>query len=175
MCVQDVDVQCVLQFTLIHAAGCALHRRASRVIHCPKLFKAFFARLRMVKHNSLWQRKSFVFGNVETRPSPFRAAARAAPLFKPNSRCPDETRDSVGDTTLQSTPSESERGGPATRGNNPPRAGGAHTTRHGPTPPRARGARRGRVGPTGARPPETSSDGTRNVTVTTGAAPERGG
>ena len=38
MCVQGVDVQCVLQFTLIHAAGCALHRRASRVIHCPKLF-----------------------------------------------------------------------------------------------------------------------------------------
>ncbi|KAH3829365.1 hypothetical protein DPMN_131361 [Dreissena polymorpha] len=32
MCVQDVDVQCVLQFTLIHAAGCALHRRTSRVI-----------------------------------------------------------------------------------------------------------------------------------------------
>ncbi len=38
MCVQGVDVQCVLQFTLIHAASCALHRRASRVIHCPKLF-----------------------------------------------------------------------------------------------------------------------------------------
>ena len=33
MCVQDIDVQCVLQFTLIHAAGCALHRLASRVIH----------------------------------------------------------------------------------------------------------------------------------------------
>lgn len=33
ICVQDVDVQCVLQFTLIHAAGCALHRRTSRVIH----------------------------------------------------------------------------------------------------------------------------------------------
>ena len=33
MCVQDVDVQCVLQFTLIHAASCALHRRTSRVIH----------------------------------------------------------------------------------------------------------------------------------------------
>lgn len=33
MCVQDVDVQCVLQFTLIHAAGCALHRPPSRVIH----------------------------------------------------------------------------------------------------------------------------------------------
>ncbi len=33
ICVQDVDVQCVLQFTLIHAAGCALHRHTSRVIH----------------------------------------------------------------------------------------------------------------------------------------------
>lgn len=33
MCVQDVDARCVLQFTLIHAAGCALHRRTSRVIH----------------------------------------------------------------------------------------------------------------------------------------------
>lgn len=33
ICVQDVDVQCALQFTLIHAAGCALHRHTSRVIH----------------------------------------------------------------------------------------------------------------------------------------------
>ena len=33
MCVQDVDVQCVLQFTLILAASCALHRHTSRVIH----------------------------------------------------------------------------------------------------------------------------------------------
>ena len=33
MCVQDVDVQRVLQFTLIHAANCALHRHTSRVIH----------------------------------------------------------------------------------------------------------------------------------------------
>ena len=38
MCVQGVDVQCVLQFTLIHAAGCALHRRTSRVIHRSKLY-----------------------------------------------------------------------------------------------------------------------------------------
>lgn len=34
MCVQDVDVQGVLQFTLIHAVGCALHRPTSQVIHC---------------------------------------------------------------------------------------------------------------------------------------------
>ena len=33
MCVQDIDVQRVLQFTLIHAANCALHRHTSRVIH----------------------------------------------------------------------------------------------------------------------------------------------
>ena len=33
MRVRDVDVQCVLQFTLVNAAGCALHRRTSRVIH----------------------------------------------------------------------------------------------------------------------------------------------
>ena len=38
MCVQGVDVQCVLQFTLIHAAGCALHRLTSRVIHRLELF-----------------------------------------------------------------------------------------------------------------------------------------
>ena len=37
ICVQNVDVQCVLQFTLIHAAGCVLHRRTSRVIHRLKL------------------------------------------------------------------------------------------------------------------------------------------
>ena len=38
MCVQDVDVQCVLQFTLLHAAGCALHRHTSRVIHRLELY-----------------------------------------------------------------------------------------------------------------------------------------
>jgi hypothetical protein len=31
MCVQSVDDQCVLQFTLINAAGCALHRRTNPV------------------------------------------------------------------------------------------------------------------------------------------------
>lgn len=41
ICVQDVDVQCVLQFTLIHAAGCALHRRTSRVIHRLELYFRF--------------------------------------------------------------------------------------------------------------------------------------
>ena len=39
MCVRDVDVQCVLQFTLINAAGCALHRRTSRVIHRLESFR----------------------------------------------------------------------------------------------------------------------------------------
>ena len=39
ICVQDIDVQCVLQFTLLHAAGCALHRHASRVIHRLELYR----------------------------------------------------------------------------------------------------------------------------------------
>lgn len=43
ICVQSVDVQCVLQFTLVHAAGCVLHRRTSRVIHRLKLCSVYFA------------------------------------------------------------------------------------------------------------------------------------
>lgn len=43
ICVQDVDVQCVLQFTLLHAAGCALHRHTSRVIHRLELYFRFAA------------------------------------------------------------------------------------------------------------------------------------
>ena len=42
ICVQSVDVQCVLQFTLVHAAGCVLHRRTSRVIHRLKLCSVCF-------------------------------------------------------------------------------------------------------------------------------------
>ena len=46
MCVQDVDVQCVLQFTLSNAASCALHRLASRVIHRSEVFQfAFYGAL----------------------------------------------------------------------------------------------------------------------------------
>ena len=41
MCVQDIDVQCVLQFTLLHAAGCALHRHTSRVIHRLELYQIY--------------------------------------------------------------------------------------------------------------------------------------
>ena len=38
MCVRDVDDQGVLQFTLLHAVCCALHRRTSRVIHRLELY-----------------------------------------------------------------------------------------------------------------------------------------
>lgn len=41
MCVQDVDDQCVLQFTLSNAAGCALHRPTSLVIHRLELCSLF--------------------------------------------------------------------------------------------------------------------------------------
>ena len=85
MCVQGVDVQCVLQFTLIHAAGCALHRRASRVIHCPKLFQNFVfyfppARRRSAIKTEWLEAKN---GLEEKRfVTPGRAAARAEPLFQ---------------------------------------------------------------------------------------------
>ena len=49
ICVQNVDVQCVLQFTLIHAAGCVLHRRTSRVIHRLKLFSFCLTRNQSTK------------------------------------------------------------------------------------------------------------------------------
>ena len=39
MCVRNADDHCVLQFTLILAAGCVLHRRTSRVIHRRELFR----------------------------------------------------------------------------------------------------------------------------------------
>ena len=41
MCVRSVDDHGVLQFTLILAAGCVLHRRTSRVIHRQELFLVF--------------------------------------------------------------------------------------------------------------------------------------
>ena len=41
MCVRNVDDQGVLQFTLIHAVGCVLHRRGSRAIHRLQLFLSF--------------------------------------------------------------------------------------------------------------------------------------
>ena len=46
MCVRDADDRCVLQFTLRNAAGCALHRRASRVIHRSELSVASTGRRR---------------------------------------------------------------------------------------------------------------------------------
>ena len=46
MCVRGVDDLCVLQFTLINAAGCALHRRTSRVIHRIELYFLGFERRR---------------------------------------------------------------------------------------------------------------------------------
>jgi hypothetical protein len=41
ICVQDIDDQCVLQITLVHAVCCALHRLASQVIHRIGLYLCF--------------------------------------------------------------------------------------------------------------------------------------
>jgi len=45
ICVQDVDDQCVLQITLIHAVCCALHRLASQVIHRIGLYLCLLCQL----------------------------------------------------------------------------------------------------------------------------------
>ena len=58
MCVQGIDAQCVLQFTLIHAAGCALHRLASRVIHRPEWSFWFFVFL-FTKFGVSFRQRSF--------------------------------------------------------------------------------------------------------------------
>ena len=61
ICVQSIDVQCVLQFTLIHAAGCVLHRCTNRVIHRLELYLRFlvlvFTKGKPVDRRSCWQRQ----------------------------------------------------------------------------------------------------------------------
>ena len=59
ICVQGVDIQCVLQFILIHAAGCALHRRTSRVIHRSKLFSFFVFSFRSSDQSESLHNKMF--------------------------------------------------------------------------------------------------------------------
>ena len=71
ICVQDIDVQCVLQFTLIHAASCALHRHTSRVIHRLELF------------SSLPQGKQF---------RPYRSGHRVGPTTGKLARATRDTR-----------------------------------------------------------------------------------
>ena len=69
MCVQDVDAQCVLQFTLIIAAGCALHRRTSRVIHRSEWiliifiirFKLFFHKEKILESKVFYNQKVFEY------------------------------------------------------------------------------------------------------------------
>ena len=71
MCVQDADDRCVLQFTLHNAAGCALHRRASRVIHRSELCFA-------------WSGPRCVFASTrsERQAAPLRSRALARSLLQ---------------------------------------------------------------------------------------------
>ena len=52
MCVRNADDHCVLQFTLILAAGCVLHRRTSRVIHRRELFFSSFRKRFFFRYSS---------------------------------------------------------------------------------------------------------------------------
>lgn len=66
ICVQDLDVQCVLQFTLINAAGCALHRRTNRVIHRQECFS--FCRFSQRRRRQKRQKKFTTIASV-SRPA----------------------------------------------------------------------------------------------------------
>ena len=59
MCVRNADDHCVLQFTLVLAAGCVLHRRTSRVIHRRELsrFVCWGSSLSLAPVHHLWKRK----------------------------------------------------------------------------------------------------------------------
>ena len=101
ICVQDIDVQCVLQFTLIHAAGCVLHRRTSRVIHRLKLFFrfcVFFSPARLPPSRGVlaepWPTENMVSmkmirsSNEKKDTSGAAATVRTAELFKPSPQPP---------------------------------------------------------------------------------------
>ena len=53
ICVQDIDDQCILQITLIHAVCCALHRLASLVVHRIGLYLYFYVFFQREKQHSL--------------------------------------------------------------------------------------------------------------------------
>lgn len=96
ICVQDIDVQCVLQFTLLHAAGCALHRLTSRVIHRSELYSFSLVCHRHCASASRVKRASA--STVHTtvvrrkiRKVRLRAGRRnyERPFFKPSPQTPD--------------------------------------------------------------------------------------
>lgn len=100
MCVQDVDVQCVLQFTLIHAAGCALHRRTSRVIHRIELYPCTIERRRCRPRNrDGGPRPVAVPGRSGTSRSRVAVPARVGPV-PPRPECFSERE--IGATAVES-------------------------------------------------------------------------
>ena len=96
MCVQDVDVQCVLQFTLVHAAGCALHRRASRVIHRSEVYALLFfpqlARSRAAGAGGEGETLSLSF----VRDGSLEVCGPGRPYYRPADRWPDVRRPGSG-------------------------------------------------------------------------------
>jgi hypothetical protein len=86
ICVQDIDVQCVLQFTLIHAASCALHRRTSRVIHRSKLSSISCYLRGEIALKARFKKRNEKLGVTKSE-DVFRAAALEVwRLFKPSEK-----------------------------------------------------------------------------------------
>jgi hypothetical protein len=82
ICVQDIDVQCVLQFTLVNAAGCALHRHTSRVIHRLEWYVRF--RTRGDDDDAVTRSSSLPLSGFRTRVGGTNAGGRQTRrLFEP--------------------------------------------------------------------------------------------
>ena len=82
MCVRNADDHCVLQFTLVLAAGCVLHRRTSRVIHRRELsrFLCWGSSLSL-SLRSITSGKENIHGGSRTGRGPVASGA-AAPFPK---------------------------------------------------------------------------------------------
>ena len=144
MCVRSVDDQGVLQFTLIHAVGCVLHRRASQAIcrlQLSELGFRFGAGRRGPHLASAWERLGKGMGGKKVG---FRVVSRETHSCKQGARLLNvgPTRSSHGLELRALCPAE-KRGPPSL--SNPERAGLGYKARS-PSPSERRSARSTRVG-----------------------------
>lgn len=144
MCVQDVDVQSSMQFTLIHTVGCALHRHTSRVIHRSKLYRISdiqsprwgrirfivqpgIRHLRATAHAVQYKTRCMQFSslNRQAHPNYFNSVKREKLQLKPGRR-PSRGYEPLieSSTTISSSTSRHPQSGQVTRLRAPHKAPG---------------------------------------------------
>ena len=147
MCVRSVDDQGVLQFTLIHAVGCVLHRRASRAIRRLQLFRVgvkFGAGRRGPHLASAWERLGKGTGEKPgEKEETFRAVWKDS-LMRARHRASERRPGQSSHGLERRALSPAEKRGPPTL-SNPERAGLGYKAKS-PSPSERRSARSTRVG-----------------------------